>query len=523
MDGTPSRPLFAIGFAAFAVAARLPFLITGKIPFDSDEAIQGLMARHVLNGELPAFFWGQPFKGVPEVYVSAALFSMFGSNVTALKAITLALFAIFVALQFVLLDRIASRWVAVAAALLLIVSPPTLVFWSLWAGAEYMLIMLLGTTLLLIAEGARSRGSVSKGLLLAIGFIIGFGLWDHQLFVIYLIPLGVTLAVKGHWWTRREPRTPHIVVLVLAAIGGLYVVLGVIAFVSGGFTLQLGSIAISATAPQKMIRIAAGIFALATLVHLAGTATWPQTRDVLRRYWPVAAGFLIGYAPALLYAIRVAAPQSPMRLINAQGLIRASPDIFGNIVPILAGYKIGTTERLALPALSAVPAAAALVAYVWSTRHLLTKAFFPLFVVFMPAFFLLSGAYIDTQSHRYLIPWYAGLSVAWGAGSLVLAGNRKTLATAIVASILAVHAWQQVLWYRKLQPDTQSLATIDCLKRNGIRGGYAEYWTAYKLTFLARENIIVAPADGIDRYPAYTEYVRSLPPGERIGDAARCN
>ena len=135
---------------------RLPFLITGKIPFDSDEAVEGLMARHVLNGELPAFFWGQAFKGVPEVYASAGMFAAFGSSVTALKSVTLAFFATYVALNFVLLDKLASRWLAVAASLLLVFAPPALVFWSLWAGSEYVLIMLLGTTLLLMADSAKT-------------------------------------------------------------------------------------------------------------------------------------------------------------------------------------------------------------------------------------------------------------------------------------------------------------------------------------------------------------------------------
>ena len=45
MGGNRSRPLFAICFAALTIAARLPFLLTGKIPFDSDEAVEGLMAR----------------------------------------------------------------------------------------------------------------------------------------------------------------------------------------------------------------------------------------------------------------------------------------------------------------------------------------------------------------------------------------------------------------------------------------------------------------------------------------------
>ena len=514
-----TRQLLALLFGALAIAARLPFLITGKIPFDSDEAVQGLMARHVLLGELPAFFWGQPFKGVPEVYAAAGAFALFGSSVTALKSVTLAVFAMYVALNFVLLDKIASRWVAVSASLLLIVAPPALVFWSLWAGAEYMFIMLLGTLLLLIFERAKSRKQRDKGVQFATGFVIGFGLWDHQLFVMYLIPLGIImLAMHGEWWKRNELRRPSRLAIALTAIAAFYVFLGVVAFVTGGFSLRVGSSAISATAPQKMIRIAAGILAIAGLTQLISTATPAKARAALQRYWPVAAGLVLGYAPALLYAVFVELPRSPVRSIDARGLIQASPDIFGNIVPILAGFKIGTTERLPVPMVLVFPGAAALAVYVWSRRHVLTKEFFPLFVLFVPVFFLLSGAYLDTQSHRYLIPWYAGLSVAWAVGSLALARTVRAhyLASVMVGAIIAVHAWQQVAWYQKLQPDIQTLATIDCLKSQGIRGGYAEYWTAYKMTFLAHEDIIIAPTDGIDRYPAYTDYVNALPSSQRI-------
>jgi hypothetical protein len=96
------------------------------------------------------------------------------------------------------------------------------------------------------------------------------------------------------------------------------------------------------------------------------------------------------------------------------------------------------------------------------------------------------------------------------------------LGTLLVAAILAVHAWQQVIWYQKLSPDTPSLATLNCLQRHGIKGGFAEYWTAYKLTFLSNETIIVAPIDGVDRYPRYTLYVRSLPSHQRMDDVSGC-
>ncbi len=72
------------------------------------------MARHVLGGEFPAFFWGQPFKGLIEVYASA-----------------------------------------------------------------------------------------DRKLLFATGIVTGLALWEHQLIVFYLIPLGMILAIRGRWYARR--------------------------------------------------------------------------------------------------------------------------------------------------------------------------------------------------------------------------------------------------------------------------------------------------------------------------------
>jgi hypothetical protein len=557
MGGNPTRPLFAICFAALTIAARLPFLLTGKIPFDSDEAVEGLMARHVLNGELPAFFWGQAFKGVPEVYASAGAFAIFGSSVTILKGVTLVFFAAFVALNFILLDKVASRWLAVASSLLLIAAPPALVFWSLDASAEYVLIMLLGTTLLLLCWRFTEPGASLEGTpyLLAIGLVIGAGLWVHQLFVVYLLPLGAIVSRQGKWWKEFRPATLNRFALGLGAIAGIYITLGVIAFLSNGFSLQLGSVTISATAPQKLARIALAILVLAAIIQMASSTTSAHAHQVLRRHWPLAVGFLIGYSPVFLYSLLVEPARSPARVANLRQLVAAAPDILGNIVPILAGFKIPpTSERLHLPAIAVIPGAAALAGYLLIALRRLTADFFALFVVFFPLLFLASGAYLDTQSYRYFIPWYAGLSVAWAVGSRTLARRvrlkprtrevrlkpdttyrnttyrdaayrdttyhdttyHRVIATLIVCAIAGIHIWQQAAWYNKLQPDTQSLATIDCLRRHGIQGGYAEYWTAYKLTFLADERIIIAPTDGIDRYPQYTDYVKSLPERQQV-------
>src|ERR1700730_1578048 len=75
--------------AAATTAARLPFLVRGSRFFDSDEAVEGLMARHVLLGDHPLFLWGQRYKGVPEVYLSAVALYLWPASVVALKAVTL--------------------------------------------------------------------------------------------------------------------------------------------------------------------------------------------------------------------------------------------------------------------------------------------------------------------------------------------------------------------------------------------------------------------------------------------------
>ena len=71
-----------------------------------------------------------------EVYLTAAVFAITGSNVVALKSVTLGCFALFVCLQFVLVERLFSRAIAWMATAFLVIGPPSLVYWSPAASAE---------------------------------------------------------------------------------------------------------------------------------------------------------------------------------------------------------------------------------------------------------------------------------------------------------------------------------------------------------------------------------------------------
>jgi hypothetical protein len=61
---------------------------------------------------------------------------------------------------------------------------------------------------------------------------------------------------------------------------------------------------------------------------------------------------------------------------------------------------------------------------------------------------------------------------------------------------------------------------LDLLRREGVRGAFGDYWTAYKATFLSREEITVASISIWDRNPEMTRAVRALPTAAYIFNAS---
>jgi hypothetical protein len=125
---------------------------------------------------------------------------------------------------------------------------------------------------------------------------------------------------------------------------------------------------------------------------------------------------------------------------------------------------------------------------------------------------LASGAYADVQSYRYLMPLFAALPVIYAIGVAAAWERHRLAGLALAAALLAVGAWQQVVWIRTLGPDTQTSAVLACLDSQRVRTAYADYWLSYKLTFLTDERVIVAPNDGLDRYPDYARVRAAIDP-----------
>ncbi len=100
------------------VLSRLPQLVASPYLPDGDEALQGVIARHALQGEgIPLFTWGQRYGlSAVETSMTATAFALFGESTTALHGGVLVIWCsgalFFVAAVRRLAGNTSSLWVA---------------------------------------------------------------------------------------------------------------------------------------------------------------------------------------------------------------------------------------------------------------------------------------------------------------------------------------------------------------------------------------------------------------------------
>jgi 4-amino-4-deoxy-L-arabinose transferase-like glycosyltransferase len=72
--------LLAIGLKVWLIMGEL-------MPFNSDEAVVALMARQILQGERPIFFYGQAYMGSLDAFLVALGFGLFGQQVWVIRLV----------------------------------------------------------------------------------------------------------------------------------------------------------------------------------------------------------------------------------------------------------------------------------------------------------------------------------------------------------------------------------------------------------------------------------------------------
>src|SRR5437899_10853666 len=82
------RHALFIGLLIIIAAARFTILLASQTHVHSDEAIIGLMGKHIMEGRyFPSYMYGQPYNAGAawEAYLAAIAFALFGVSVIALK------------------------------------------------------------------------------------------------------------------------------------------------------------------------------------------------------------------------------------------------------------------------------------------------------------------------------------------------------------------------------------------------------------------------------------------------------
>lgn len=196
------------------IAFRVWMLTSPIGLLDSDEAVVGLMARHMLEGEFPIFFWGQPYGGPHEALLAAGVFSVTGSSVVALKLVPAVLSAVAAVLTWRIGRRTVGDTAAAIGASLMWVWPMAFVWWSIKAVGFYQVALVCGLGVVLLALRLRERDSVVDVLVL--GLLAGTGWWATAQSVYLILPAVVWLVVSR----------PRVVKLAPVALAGALVAAG---------------------------------------------------------------------------------------------------------------------------------------------------------------------------------------------------------------------------------------------------------------------------------------------------------
>jgi 4-amino-4-deoxy-L-arabinose transferase-like glycosyltransferase len=206
---TDSRDRWSAGSSATVIALlaagfglRLLFLATPDL--DSDQAIFGLMAMHILRGELPLFQWGYDYMGTLESFVAAPLMLVFGPTRFALN-LAPALFSMLFAYAAYLLAREVAGNRAGLWALAFACFPPCFLVWNVVvARGGYSETLALGTLATYFAFKAAAEGDppARRRALIGCGFSLGLGLWTHLNIAVY------AAAILVFWLIERPALFP---------------------------------------------------------------------------------------------------------------------------------------------------------------------------------------------------------------------------------------------------------------------------------------------------------------------------
>ena len=460
--------------AVLVLARSAVWVFWEQSHFDSDQAVWGLMAKHV--AELRAFplvFYGQHYMMAVESWITAPVFKVFGASVTTLKLPLVAINIVVAALLLRILVRDAgvSRGAALVASLFFLLPPPAAssrLVEAAGGGIEPFLYILLLWTM-------RERP-------VAFGLVAGLGFMNREFTAYGIAALVLLEAWHGALFTRASLRAKAIIgAEMLAVMFAVRLLMPHADLVGPGTEGTLPPEALNGQMAFLVSRFC--VSASALLPNL----TW-LFRDNL--------GTLFGW--------RV----EPLAVYVRSGLTAGHTWAFVPLAALAAGavwVTAASSDAVSPPA----PAAA-------GTPRVPGRAF-PAYAVAVGLMTI--GAYALTSclvQDRMLIRYtLLAIFIPIGAAATLLRSGRRPFVRGAAASAILIWAAAsasddaRVLFeYVRHPPRNEYRQFADFLEREGIWYGQAPYWTAYQIDFLTRERVTMGSFEKV-RVSEYEDIVHA--------------
>lgn len=468
------RELFFFASAALVLVLLrcFPSWWYEQLDFDADQAVVGLMAKHLAEGRaFPLFFYGQHYMLGVQSWLAAPLFLIGGPTLLMLRT-PLAVIngAAGLSLLVLLVRRAALRpALAFAASLPLLAPSPlvsTLLMQTLGASVEPILYVLLLWVL-------RGR-PLPFGLVLAVGFL-------HREFTIFAVP-ALVLVMAGERTLLTRTTLERLLTVVLVAVAVWIVVdqLKARVDVYGPTTGRLENASLSLEMRVVLQRIC-----------FQPGELWSRLRSMLVDCLPDLFGGRT--FPLEYYGVnsRLSAGSSMVGWL----LLGAGTLVTFRLAALLRHARcrdLTFLVYLALVGIQAVvvyPLACEIIpGYPGIVRYVFLALLIPV---------ALGAAYLKYETIPALRTAALGVLVIWGAANLT--GTLRL-----------------VNEYRIAPPENQSHEFANYLVARGVKYGRASYWDAYVLDFFSREQLIIG-SEGKFRIKDYENQVdRNRPAASRI-------
>lgn len=177
------------------IALRIWILASGLGAVDSDEAVVGLMAKHLLDGEFHTYFWGQRYGGTPVLFPMALLFRLFGVSAITLKLIPMMTSAVAAFLLWRIGRRTIGEPQARIAAALFWSWPAAFVWWSTVERILYWPTLVAGLVVVLCALRIDQEDGGWRDATL-MGAAAGIGWWTNPTIIFFIVPTVLWLLYR---------------------------------------------------------------------------------------------------------------------------------------------------------------------------------------------------------------------------------------------------------------------------------------------------------------------------------------